>query len=186
MSNVIEKPAKGKLLVAEPFLGDASFERTVILLIDYNDDGAVGLVLNRPLDLRMEQLLADFPEYNAQVLYGGPVQQNNLYYLHNKGSLVPESEEILPGLFWGGKISVVRELLDSGAMLPADIKFFLGYSGWGKVQLSDELTEKSWLIVEPEIDILGINSRTLWKDLLLDLGGDYMLWANAPRDPILN
>ncbi len=186
MSLQIENLSKGCLLIAEPFLGDPSFERTVVLLTDHNDDGSVGFVLNRPLDLRMEQVLDGFPEFEEQLFYGGPVQQNNLYYLHNKGELIPESVEINPGLYWGGKLSAVKEMLNSGIMTESDIRFFLGYSGWGKDQLKGEITESSWLVVKSSINLLTGSTKTLWKDLLMDIGGDYRLWANSPSDPILN
>ncbi len=107
----LETPAKGRLLIAEPFLGDPGFERSVVLLTDYTTDGAVGFVLNRPMDLRMEQVLDNFPEYKPQIYFGGPVQQNNLYYLHRRGDLIVDSQEVLPGLFWGGKINAVKEML---------------------------------------------------------------------------
>lgn len=186
MSLTLEKPAKGSLLIAEPFLGDPNFERTVILITDHNAQGTVGFILNRPTDLHMEQLLENFPEYAPKVFYGGPVHHNNLYYLHNKGSLIPNSEEVLPGLFWGGKISAVKEMLSNGLMTQEDIRFYLGYSGWGKAQLDAEILEKSWLVLNSKIDVLHANSKNLWKELLIEMGGDYPLWANAPRDPMLN
>jgi putative transcriptional regulator len=186
MSLPLEKPAKGLLLIAEPFLGDPSFDRSVILLTDHNEDGSVGFVLNRPLDLRIEQVMDAFPAYKPVLYYGGPVQQNNMYYLHSKGNLIPESTEIYPGLFWGGKISAVKEMLAAGLLKDDEIKFFLGYSGWGKDQLLGEMHEKSWMLAEPTLDILAANPKTLWKDLLLGMGGDYLLWANSPSDPILN
>ncbi len=186
MPTHLENPATGLLLIAEPFLGDPGFERSVILLTDHNADGSVGFILNRPLDLRIEQVMDSFPVYKPDLFYGGPVQQNNLYYLHNKGALVPDSIEVYPGMFWGGKISAVKELLANGLMEEGDIKLFLGYSGWGKDQLMGEIHEKSWMVVAPTIDILATDPKTLWKELLLGLGGDYRLWANAPSDPILN
>lgn len=186
MSLLFSNPRKGRLLIAEPFLGDPSFERTVILLTDHNTDGSVGFVLNRPLDLRMAQVLDAFPQYDTNLFYGGPVQQNNLYFLHNKGALIPESEMVSEGLFWGGNISAVKEHLQTGIMQQSDIKFFLGYSGWGKDQLANEIKENAWLVMQPTANLLQTNVKTLWKDLLFDLGGDYRLWANAPSDPILN
>ena len=137
-------PKKGQYLIAEPFLGDPSFERSVVLLTDHHEDGSVGFVLNRPLDLRMEQVLDEFPPFSQPLYYGGPVQQNNLYYLHTKGDLINDSVEISPGLFWSGSITGVKEMLKSGLMVEDDIKFFLGYSGWGKDQLEGELKENSW------------------------------------------
>lgn len=167
-------------------MGDPGFERTVVLLTDYNTDGAVGFVLNRPLKLHMEQVLDSFPDYEPPIYFGGPVQQNNLYYLHKRGDLITESVEVLPGLFWGGRISAVKEMLRTGLMTADDIRFFLGYSGWGKDQLLGEIKERSWLVVTPKLDLLKSDAKSLWKNLLLDMGGDYRLWANSPSDPILN
>jgi putative transcriptional regulator len=62
----------------------------------------------------------------------------------------------------------------------------LGYSGWGKTQLSAEIEEKSWLVVKTKIDVLHFDAKTLWKELIMEMGGDYVLWANAPSDPMLN
>ena len=186
MSLTIEKPAKGRLLIAEPFLGDPNFERTVILITDHDDNGTVGFVLNKPTELHIEQLLENFPEYDKNVFYGGPVQHNNLFYLHTKGDLIPGSEEILPGVFWGGKLGAVKEMLTNGLLSTDDIKFFLGYSGWGKTQLKAEIEEKSWLVVKTNIDVLHFDAKTLWKELIMEMGGDYVLWANAPSDPMLN
>lgn len=186
MTLPMEKPKKGMLLIAEPFLGDASFERSVVLITDHNADGTVGFVLNRPLDLRIEQVLDSFPSYNPELYYGGPVQKNNLYYLHSKGALIPDSVEVFPGMYWGGKINAIKELLATGLLKEDEIKFFLGYSGWGKDQLLVELHEKSWILAEPTLNLLSTDPKTLWKELILGLGGDYLLWANAPIDPILN
>jgi len=71
-------------------------------------------------------------------------------------------------------------------MREGDIKFFLGYSGWGKDQLLGEIESQSWMVVKPSIDLISTNPKTMWKELLISLGGDYLLWANAPIDPILN
>ncbi len=186
MSLSMKKPAKGTILIAEPFLGDPSFDRSVILLTEHHDDGSVGFVLNRPLDLKIRQVLDGFADYNEPIFYGGPVQQNNLFYLHNQGELIPESVEVYPGIYWGGKISAVKELIESELIDESEIKFFLGYSGWGKNQLDDEIKDKSWMVVKPKFDLFQSDPKTLWKDLLISLGGDYLLWANAPIDPILN
>jgi len=183
----LEKPAKGKLLVAEPFLGDPSFDRSVILITEHNEEGSVGFVLNKPLRLKMDLLLKDFPEFNAPVYHGGPVQKENLYYVHTKGNLLPNSIEMCPGLFWGGDIEAVKEMLSMGLISENDIKFFLGYSGWGKHQLADEIEQKSWIVINHNIiDIFNNEKSNPWKDILIEMGGDYRLWANSPVDPLMN
>jgi putative transcriptional regulator len=183
----LEKPAKGKLLVAEPFLGDPSFDRTVILLTEHNDEGTVGFVLNRPLRLTMHQIIKDFPSFDAPVYNGGPVQKENLYFVHNKGDLLPTAIELSPGLYWGGDIEKVKMLITMGLITEKDIKFFLGYSGWGKYQLEGEIDEKSWIVINKDaIDLFQNEGANPWRTILTNLGGDYRLWANAPADPLLN
>lgn len=187
MNMNLEKPAKGKLLVAEPFLGDPSFERTVILLTEHNEDGSVGFVLNRPLNLKITNLFSDFPEFDATVYYGGPVQKDSLYFIHSKGELIPDSMDLGNHVYWSGRLDVVREMIEVGVIDPSEIKFFLGYSGWAANQLMDEMEEQTWLVKDLKgFDILqDIDSET-WKKIIQDFGGDYLLWANAPSDPLMN
>jgi len=183
----LEKPAKGKLLVAEPFLGDPSFDRSVILIAEYNEEGTVGFVLNKPLRLEMHLLIKGFPKFNAPVYHGGPVQKENLYYIHSKGDLIPNSIEMAPGLFWGGDIDKIKDMISMGLMTETDIKFFLGYSGWGKNQLEGEIEEKSWIVINHRIiDLFNNEESNPWKDILIEIGGDYKLWANSPIDPLMN
>ena len=183
----LDKPSKGKLLVAEPFLGDPSFERSVVLLTEHNNDGSVGFILNQPLDLSLDKLFEDFPSFEANVNYGGPVQKDSLYYIHNKGELIADSLKLSDDLYWGGNINAIKEMISANLITEKDIMFFLGYSGWGKTQLLDEIEENSWLIIEnTAIDIIKKNHGDSWRSILSQLDGDYRLWANSPSDPILN
>lgn len=183
----IVKPAKGKLLVAEPFLGDPSFDRTVILIAEHNDEGTVGFVLNRPMGLSMSQVLKDFPEFNAPVFNGGPVQKENLYFVHSRGDLLPTSINLTDDLFWGGDIERIKMLISTGLLDENEIRFFLGYSGWGKHQLESEIEEQSWIVItQKAIDLFKHSDSNPWREILSNLGGDYRLWANSPADPLFN
>ena len=100
------KPKKGDLLIAEPsIIGDMSFNRSIVLLADHNTDGSIGFILNKPLKYTIQDLIpeikADFKVYN-----GGPVEQDNLYFIHKVPELIPDSIEISLGIFWGGDFSV--------------------------------------------------------------------------------
>ena len=184
---VIEKPSKGSFLVAEPMLGDPNFERSVILLTEHNENGSVGFVLNRPLELNLEDIVIDFPFLDTQVYHGGPVQQDNLYFIHNKGSLIPGSEHIRDDLYWGGDLKPLIELINCGLVSEENIRFFLGYSGWSRGQLTDELNEKSWLVLEDApVNLFTDNAVETWRQMLMNIGGEYPLWANSPADPNLN
>lgn len=184
---VIKDPIKGSYLVAEPMLGDPNFDRSVILLTEHNENGSVGFVLNRPLDLKLEDIVIDFPILDTQVYHGGPVQQDNLYFIHNKGNLIPGSEHIRDDLYWGGDLEPLKEMIVCGLLNEENIRFFLGYSGWGRGQLNDELKEKSWLALDnAPVNLFADNAVSTWRDMLMNIGGDYSLWANSPADPNLN
>lgn len=177
------KTLKGKLLIAEPsILNDSSFNRTIILITEHTKNNAVGFILNRPLAYTMNDLLPDiFCDFT--IYQGGPVEQDNLYFIHKVGNLIPESIEIGNGIFWGGNFEALKYALNNELLTEKDIRFFLGYSGWSKNQLEREIQSKSWFVSENDYEnIFAINDETLWREKLLQKGGNYKLWANAPSD----
>ena len=96
------KPTKGKLLVAEPsILSDSSFNRSVVLLTEHNDSGSVGFIFNKPSPYLISDLIPDI-ESSLKVYFGGPVSEDNLYFVHKVPELIPDSIEIADGIFWGG------------------------------------------------------------------------------------
>lgn len=182
------KPEKGNLLIAEPsIIGDLSFNRAVILIADHNQLGSVGFILNKQLDYNLSDLIegteSDFPIYN-----GGPVEQDNLYFIHKSPDLIPDSIEISQGIFWGGDFSTVLGLINDGKITTDDIKFFLGYSGWEENQLDSELESNAWLVSENTYNntIISKSSSEFWKEKMLELGGEYSIWSNAPENPSYN
>lgn len=187
MKDKRKPPTKGKLLVAEPLLGDPNFDRTVVLMTDHNEEGSVGFVLNRPTDAYLHQLIEGFGEKQHPIHIGGPVQQDNLFYLHKKGALIPNSHQIGEELYWGGDVEPLKELLKVGLVEPEEIRFYLGYSGWGKGQLMDELGQDSWLVLDAAlIDVFEDKPEDMWPKILRALGEQYALWVNTPADPNLN
>lgn len=181
------KPLKGRLLIAEPsILNDSSFNRSIILITEHTENNSVGFILNRPLEYTLKDLLPEI-ESDFIVYQGGPVEQDNLYFVHKVPELIPESIEVDNGIFWGGNFESLKQLLNSGILLEGDIRFFLGYSGWGKQQLNDEININSWFISENDIkNIFSDNNNSLWRNKILQKGGNYKLWANAPSDINLN
>lgn len=182
------KPAKGLLLVAEPSItGDVSFNRSVVLLAEHSESGSIGFILNKVLDFNLKDLIPEL-ESSFKVYNGGPVEQDNLYFIHKVPELIPESIEIANGIFWGGNFEAVRELILQRRITEKQIRFFLGYSGWDAQQLKDELDTNSWIINSHEDakDIIERPYCSFWKDKMVELGGDYMLWSNAPENPSFN
>jgi len=185
---IASKPAKGMLLVAEPsIIGDASFNRSVVLLAEHSETGSIGFILNKVLDFTLKDLI---PELNKgfKIYNGGPVEQDNLYFIHKIPDLIPESIEISNGIYWGGNFEAVKELILKGLITDKQIRFFLGYSGWDAEQLQEELISNSWIVTPQKDakDIIERPYRSFWKDKMVELGGNYMLWANAPENPSYN
>jgi putative transcriptional regulator len=185
---ISEKLQKGLLLLAEPsIIGDLSFNRSVILLADHTSEGSVGFILNKPLKYTINDLIpeisSDFKVYN-----GGPVEQDNLYFIHNIPELIPNSIEISNGIFWGGDFESTKDLINTGIIKKKNIRFFLGYTGWDAEQLENEMQANSWILTKNvyENKILGKASAHFWKEKIVELGGDYLIWSNAPENPILN
>lgn len=182
-----EKPSKGKLLIAEPsILNDSSFNRSVVLLSEHNEEGSIGFIFNKPSTYTLNDLM---PELSSDLIIykGGPVSKENLYFVHRVPDLIPESIEIANGIFWGGDFDIVQELIQDGRLKKDDIRFFLGYSGWSKDQLQDELDTTSWIVIENSYqNIFDISDQSFWKDQLMKFGGEYKIWANAPENPSLN
>lgn len=182
------KPEKGVLLVAEPsIIGDVSFNRSVVLLAEYNLEGSVGFILNKPLEYRLKDFV---PEVNSNlpVYNGGPVEQDNLYFIHRIPEIIPDSIEISNGIYWGGDFSAITELLKEDKLKEDQIRFFLGYSGWESEQLEQELLVNSWVVVPNNYknEIIGKSYSNFWKEKMIEFGGDYLIWSNAPENPHFN
>lgn len=182
------KPAKGKLLIADAtILLDDVFSRTVVLLAEHNAKGSVGFILNKPLDITLQDIIPD-ARINFRIYNGGPVEQDNLYFLHTVPSLIPNSIEIKDGIYWGGDYEVLFELLKQNLIEQNQIRFFLGYTGWDEHQLEDEIFDKSWSCIDNQFNesLLKKTPSKLWKELMIELGDEHIIWANAPEDPVMN
>ncbi|MBC7885717.1 MAG: YqgE/AlgH family protein [Saprospiraceae bacterium] len=177
----------GKLLIAEPFMLDPNFKRAVILICEHNDLGTTGFMLNKPLEIRIHELLAEFPECKAPVFMGGPVAVDSIHYLHNVGGLLDESLEVCPGVFWGGDFEKLKFLMDNGLIKDVNIRFFVGYSGWTEGQLEEELKELTWLVDDMDPNYLfKTKPFILWQTVLNNKGNTYTVIAQMPDSVSLN
>ena len=181
------KPRRGRVLIAEPLMDEFYFGRSVILLAGHNDEGTFGLVMNKPTGTTLNEILPDFPDFPAPVFIGGPVQTDNLYFIHTLGNEVPDSSEILPGIYWGGDLEIVKELLKLGLIGKDQIRFFLGYAGWSPSQLDEELKNNAWVVSETNLrSLLKTKSDKMWNNYLQRMGPAYDLWRRFPVNPDLN
>lgn len=181
------KPKKGRLLLAEPFMEDPYFKRSVVLLSEYNEDGAFGFILNKPLEVIVNDVITDFPEFDATVYMGGPVQTDSLFYIHSQGNVIENSIQISDTLWWSGNFEQLKQLIEDQQIFPNEIKFFIGYSGWDYDQLNEEIKNESWIVTENSYQkISELNHDGLWNYALEKMGGKYALLSNFPENPSLN
>ena len=180
-------PSRGKILISEPFLRDATFGRSVILLIDHTDEGTMGLIINKPLPIFVNDIIKEFKYINDIPLYkGGPVATDTLLYLHtlaNISGAIPVSK----GLYLNGDFDEIKKYILQGNKVDQHIRFFLGYCGWEGEQLNDELKENTWLVSKEDKDyLMNSDTKDMWKEALEKLGSKYEAWSRFPRVPTFN
>jgi putative transcriptional regulator len=177
---------RGQLLVAGPALLDPNFWRTVVLIVEHNDEGALGLVLNRPSETSVGEAVPQLSELldpTQQLFIGGPVQPSAVIVLAEfedptDAALIafddvgvlgtgPSEEELTAGIRAG--------------------RAFLGHAGWGPGQLDGELERGDWILEPAQLeDAFSIEARRLWSEVLTRKGGSYALVARMPADPSMN
>lgn len=173
-------PEVGDILVAEPFMRDENLRRTVIYICEVSEDGAYGMVLNHPLPVPMKTLIEDFPESDFFAHYGGPVDDEKLFYIHNLDFL-DNAEEITKNLFFGGSFADVKTKIIAGDIDNNNIRFFVGYTGWDKGQLQREIREKSWIVWKTHTrTILDSTDSELWSTSMKEMGGIYAEMEKYP------
>ena len=174
---------RGSLLIAAPQLLDPNFRRTVVLVADHGDEGAMGVILNRPSGMTVADAAPDLEELvgpDAPIYAGGPVQPTSGVVLAE----VAEADEpvfgdvvLVPGL---GELA---DVIDGAG----NVRVFAGYAGWGPGQLDDELGRDDWIVAPAQAgDVFSEDPDTLWGSVLERKGGQYALLARMPEDPSQN
>ena len=182
-------PKKGRLLLSKPFLDDPYFKRTVILLCDHDEDGSFGFILNKFMDPDLSKDFLTMPNLPRELAIGGPVETENIYYIHRFGDQMEGSIHLMSDLYLGGSFEDLKTILKTDNFDLRDIRFFIGYSGWDANQLEEELDLESWYVADSEgIDFMDYkeNIEDLWSQVLKTMGGDFVNLANFPEDPKLN
>lgn len=188
----VDQTLSGRLLVASPALGDPHFARTVVLLVDHDESGALGVVLNRPSTTGVSEILPDWHLYATppQVVFqGGPVGRDSALALAARVGGRGEAGEPLGFRHVHGGIGLVD--LDSPAELIAgeisSMRVFAGYAGWGSDQLEAEIEEGSWFVVDADPgDLSSDDPERLWEQVLRRQAPRLAVVATFPDDPSLN
>ncbi|MBR8705421.1 YqgE/AlgH family protein [Bacteroides pyogenes] len=184
-NNVV--PARGKILISEPFLRDTTFGRSVILLIDHTSEGSMGLIINKQLPLCLNDIIKELKYTDEIPLFkGGPVATDTLFFIHTLSD-ISGSLSINKELYLNGDFDEIKKYILQGNRVNNRIRFFLGYSGWESEQLDFEIKENTWLISkEDNAYLMKEDTKDMWKTSLEKLGSKYETWARFPQVPTLN
>ena len=178
--------SRGQLLISQPLINDDFFHNSVVFLSEFTEDGIVGFIVNKPLRMSIHHLIDNFPKFATTLYYGGPVESDNLYFIHRVPEKIKGSIHITKNLYWGGDFDQIKDLILKDELKSNEIRFFLGYSGWEENQLNEEIASESWIVDEMEDSLFEWDMKNIWKERISKRGSDFQLWDNAPKDISLN
>jgi len=176
----------GKVLIATPFSSSDVFAQSVVLLIDHSENQSIGLFLNKMLPPKISREVNMMLPRQIPLQLGGPVGGDELFYVHSLGTKIPRSLQILPNVYVGGEFEAMHDYIEEEKSL-SEVRFFMGYCGWGKNQLQAEFNNNEWVATTlTRSTIFNNDTKNLWKNCLETMGGKYKMWAEFPKNPMFN
>ena len=177
-------PRIGDILLSEPFMNDYYFRRSAILIIDHNDEGSLGVIVNKRLSIPFNEIVQGFPKFDADVYLGGPVETNRVFFIHTIGEMIPDSVKIISGLYWSGNVNALKAMIKNDLIKPHEVRFFVGYAGWDGGQLRNELKVNTWIVGRfSSKQIFQTAPGKMWSDFTKEIGKRYSLWSKFPVNP---
>lgn len=177
----------GSLLIAHPLLNDGYFNRSVVHISQYSEEGIVGFILNFKTQFKLRDVRPQVKNGNFPIYDGGPVARNQLFFLHTLGEKVSNSLHVKDNLFFGGDFYELLHIIDHEDISENEVRFFAGYSGWDVEQLDDEIAKKSWYVnANPQGNILVSNPDYIWGNELAKQKSGLRIFSEIGYDPSLN
>ena len=170
-AQVVREPAPGILLVAAESMADPRFSRSVVLVIEHDRTGSWGVILNKPTDIGIGEVLPsiELPGEQPKIRFGGPVEIDRLVFLYRNGGTPGDAETGLPGVHWSDSPEVLEERL---ARSPGQLQIYAGYAGWAPGQLSFELAHGGWQMIPGRAEnVFSDDPARLWRRLTNALSG---------------
>ena len=180
-----QKAVQGCVLLSDPFTQDSYFSRSAILLCRHNKKETFGFVLTNYIEIDLHKLDENLPEIITKISFGGPVEKDNLFYIHTFGKEIEGAEKIIDTLYFGGDYEMLFELIKADPKRINEVRFFIGYAGWDFEQLNNEMKDHSWIAVTniTEKEILSTSSDHFWKDCMTKQGSKFEMISNFPLNP---
>ncbi|MEO8087166.1 MAG: YqgE/AlgH family protein [Bacteroidota bacterium] len=180
------KPHVGALLLSEPFNPEPNFKRAVVLISQHDQRGSIGFILNKPTPLLINDVLEDFPEFKAQIHWGGNQRLDSVYYIHTISKL-KGAQPISNGIFWGGDYEHLKLMVESKQINPEQIKFLAGYNAWSPRKLAKEIRNENWWVTNADLQsAFNEHPDTAWGNILQRNGHVYGILNDFPEDPGIN
>ena len=182
----MKKINPGNLLISTPnILSDYYFKRSIVLITEINDREVIGLIINKELDYNLSDIDSSVNAKKIKVFSGGPVNQDNLFFIHKEPKIIKNSRFCYDNLYFGGDYEKLIEMINNKELdWKNKVKFFSGYSGWTIEQLNEEIKEGSWIIdTKKNINVFENNVKYLWKNKIKKSNTEFKIWLNAPNDP---
>ena len=189
LDDVQPEPQRGALLIAKPTVDDTCFSRAAIITVSHSKRGSMGLIINKPSGLTLNEAIDGLLTDEDIPLYlGGPVNTELLCYIHTLGDIITGAKPIGNGMFVGGSYDAMKRYINSGAPVNGNVKFMLGYSGWAASQLNAEIGMHDWAVSYDVDSALVLSNRheDIWQQLVTRLGERYKMWKNWPSDLSMN
>ena len=182
----MKKINPGNLLISTPnILSDYYFKRSIVLITEINDIEVMGLIINKQMDYNLSDIDSSVNEKKIKVFSGGPVNQDNLFFIHDEPEIIKNSRFWYYNLCFGGDYEKLIQMINNKEIdWRNKVKFFSGYSGWTLEQLNQEIKEGSWIIDNKKnINVFENNVKYLWKNKIKKSNSEFKIWLNAPNDP---
>ncbi len=180
-----EELAKGKFLVASRRLQDPNFRETVVLLIDYGLDGAMGLVINRPSAVKLVTVFPDIKALKQRkdtIFVGGPVEANKMLLLIRSPRMPEGADEVTAGVYISSSWKVLEGLMKKTATKDERFRLFAGYAGWAPSQLDFERTRGDWYVLKADAEtVFSQNPSELWPELIRRVTAKWVLLEHLPQ-----
>jgi putative transcriptional regulator len=166
--NIFGIPAKGKLLIASKKMQDPRFSETVVFLIEYRSTGAMGLIINRPTDVRLSELIKDLPALKKRqdvAFYGGPVESNRMFLLIRSMNSIEESSNVMEEVHMSTSRAILEQVVSGKMNLP--FRSYAGYAGWAPGQLDAEIARGDWYVTKADAHIIfDRDPKKIWQELI--------------------
>ena len=177
----------GDILIAKPFLQDGHFKRSVIYMCEHNKEGSLGFIINKSHGMVLRDIFPHLKNGNFPLFEGGPMSPNQLFYTHTLGLKLSDSQHIIDDVYWGGNFFELSQMIENDEVNANQVRFYIGYSGWGEDQLNQEVENDMWFTKNAQyIDLLRLAPQELWGEELIKINPSYKVFSDYSYDPSLN